>query len=177
MRLQMLCLGHHWSARDYRYHATRTDVDDLPCPPIPQPLQDMARRALLESGYLPADQIRPFDVVVVNLYAHDGRLGDHVDNSEGPDALASGYPIVSLSIGSSCLFRIGGLNRTDRYSEHVLDSGDAVIFGRSMRLAYHGIKKLLPGTTPQGLGLPEGERLNLTFRTVGNVAVRADDAS
>jgi hypothetical protein len=67
----------------------------------------------------------------VNLYAEaTGRLGDHVDNSESPAALASGYPVVSLSAGASCAFRIGGPARTDPYEQHTLDSGDLVIFGR-----------------------------------------------
>jgi alkylated DNA repair dioxygenase AlkB len=46
LRLRMNCLGHHWSARDYKYHPTRTDADGLPCPPIPADLQALARRAV-----------------------------------------------------------------------------------------------------------------------------------
>ncbi len=167
MHLRMNCLGRHWSARDYRYHATRVDADGLPCAPIPDDLQAIARRALVDSGYLESREIRPFDVCVANLYAQDdGKLGDHVDNSEGAAALSSGYPIVSLSIGAACVFRMGGLKRTDPYEKHILESGDLVIFGRSMRLAYHGVSRLLPGTTPAGLGLRDGERLNLTFRVL-----------
>src|SRR3954447_17461836 len=168
MRLQMLCLGRHWSARDYKYHPVRKDVDALPCPPIPGELQALARRALTETDYLPGKDVCPFDTCIVNRYssADGGRLGDHVDNSEGAAALASGYPVVSLSVGASCVFRIGGIKRTDPYQRHTLASGDLVIFGRSMRLAYHGVSKLLPGTSPSGLTLEPDTRLNLTFRTV-----------
>jgi DNA oxidative demethylase len=166
MRLQMLCLGRHWSARDYKYHPVRKDVDGLPCPPIPEELQALARRALLETAYLAPEDIRLFDTCIVNRYsvAEGGRLGDHVDNSEGAAALASGYPVVSLSVGTSCVFRIGGPNRTDPYRRYTLCSGDLVIFGRSMRLAYHGVSKLMAGTTPPGLGLEPDTRLNFTFR-------------
>ena len=165
MNLRMNCLGRHWSAKDYKYHATRVDADGLPCAPIPEGLLAMAQRALLETGYLAPSDLRPFDVCVVNLYAEEGgKLGDHTDSSEGAESLASGYPVVSLSVGASCVFRMGGLKRTDPYERHTLESGDLVIFGRSMRLAYHGVSKLLPGTTPEGLGLDEGQRLNLTFR-------------
>ena len=167
MHLRMNCLGRHWSARSYKYHPTRVDVDGLPCAPIPGELQGLARRALTETGYLCPAEVKPFDTCIANLYAEDGgKLGDHVDNSEGVDALAAGYPVVSLSVGASCVFRIGGLKRTDAYEQLTLESGDLVIFGRSKRLAYHGIKKLLPGTTPAGLGLAPGERLNLTFRVL-----------
>jgi alkylated DNA repair protein (DNA oxidative demethylase) len=168
MRLQMLCLGRHWSARDYKYHPVRKDVDGLPCPPIPEALQALAQRALVETQYLPSTDVRPFDTCIVNRYSlgDGGRLGDHVDNSEGPAALASGYPVVSLSVGASCVFRMGGMKRTDPYERHTLASGDLVIFGRSMRLAHHGVSKLLPGTTPTALGLEPDTRLNLTFRVV-----------
>lgn len=167
MNLRMNCLGRHWSAKDYKYHPTRVDVDGLPCAPIPHDLQCLAQRALVETGYLMTDEVRPFDTCIANWYAEaGGKLGDHVDNSEGGAALASGYPVVSLSVGAACVFRMGGLQRTDPYELHTLESGDLVIFGRSKRLAYHGVKKLLPGTTPADLGLADGERLNLTLRVL-----------
>jgi alkylated DNA repair protein (DNA oxidative demethylase) len=165
MHLRMNCLGHHWSARDYKYHPTRVDVDGLPCAPIPDALQALARGALLETGYLPAGEVRPFELCIVNWYAEGtGKLGDHVDNSESAESLASGYPVVSLSVGAACLFRIGGPARSDAYERHTLASGDLLIFGRGKRLAYHGVKKLLPGTTPPDLGMDDPGRLNLTFR-------------
>lgn len=166
MNLRMNCLGGHWSARDYKYHATRTDVDNLPCAPIPEGLQTLARRALIETEYLNPSDVRPYETCIVNWYdEQSGKLGDHSDNSESPDSIASGYPIVSLSLGASCLFRIGGLERRDPYEQHVLDSGDLIIFGRSKRLAFHGVKKILPGTTPAGIGLDDSPgRINLTFR-------------
>lgn len=167
MNLRMNCLGRHWSAKDYKYHPTRVDVDGLPCAPIPDELQALARRAIVETAYLEPQDVRPFDVCIVNRYAEEGgKLGDHVDNSEGAEALASGYPVVSLSVGAACAFRMGGLTRTDPYEKFTLESGDLVLFGRSRRLAYHGVQKLLPGTTPQGLGLTDGGRINLTFRVL-----------
>jgi alkylated DNA repair protein (DNA oxidative demethylase) len=164
LRLRMLCLGEHWSARDYGYHATRVDVDNLPCPPVPDALQTVARRALIEANYLAEQEIVPYELCIVNWYDEaTGRLGDHVDNSESPESIASGYPIVSISLGASCIFRMGGLGKRDPYAKHVLESGDLVVFGRSMRLAHHGVSKLLPGTTPADLGITNS-RINLTFR-------------
>lgn len=165
MNLRMNCLGRHWSARDYKYHRERVDVDGLECASIPEEFQETARRALLDTGYLEAGDVGPYDICVVNEYDETGgKLGDHIDNSESPEALASGYPIVSLSVGASCVFRIGGLERRGPYEEHTLDSGDLVIFGRSRRLAYHGVKRIIPGTTPAGLGFESPGRINLTFR-------------
>src|SRR5665213_1501772 len=165
MHLRMNCLGHHWSAKDYKYHTTRVDVDGLPCAPIPDYLQELARRALTETEYLTPQEYRPFGTCLVNCYDEEtGQLGDHVDNSESQESLVSGYPVVSLSVGASCIFRIGGLKRTDPYEQHTLDSGDLVIFGRSKRLAFHGVGKIIPGTTPPDLRLHKPGRINLTFR-------------
>jgi alkylated DNA repair protein (DNA oxidative demethylase) len=164
MHLRMNCLGYHWSARDYKYHKTRVDVDGLPCAAIPDQLQELARKALIDTEYVAPGEYRPFETCIVNGYDEEtGQLGDHVDNSESKPSLESGYPVVSLSVGASCLFRIGGLKRTDPYEQHTLDSGDLVIFGRSKRLAFHGVKKIIAGTTPPGIGLEQG-RINLTFR-------------
>jgi DNA oxidative demethylase len=163
--LQMLCLGRHWSARDYKYHAVRVDADGLECPAIPAVLQEVARRAVVGTGYLGERDYRPYDICIANLYPEGtGKLGEHVDNSESKEAIESGYPVCSLSIGASCLFRMGGLSRTDSYEEMRLDSGHLIVFGRTRRLAYHGVKRTLEGTTPAGLGLPGACRLNLTFR-------------
>ncbi len=167
MNLRMNCLGHHWSARTYKYTKVR-DVDDQEAAPIPDYLQAAARRVLVATDYWHGPgPLRPFDICIVNLYAEDGgKLGVHADNSESPEALASGYPVVSLSIGATAVFTVGGLSRKDPQVPHRLESGDAVIFGRSQRLVYHGVTRLLPGTTPPGLGLPEPGRLNFTFRVL-----------
>ncbi len=167
MNLRMNCLGYHWSARSYKYTKVR-DVDDREAAPIPDYLQEAARRALVQTDYWHGPgPLRPFDICIVNLYAEDGgKLGAHADNSESPEALASGYPVVSLSIGATAVFTVGGLSRKDPQVPHLLESGDAVIFGRSKRLVYHGVTRLLPGTTPAGLGLPEPGRLNFTFRVL-----------
>jgi alkylated DNA repair protein (DNA oxidative demethylase) len=72
--------------------------------------------------------------------------------------------VVSLSVGATALFTIGGPSRQDPQEVHPLESGEVVLFGRSMRLAYHGVRRLVRGTTPPELGLPAPGRLNLTFR-------------
>jgi alkylated DNA repair protein (DNA oxidative demethylase) len=165
MNLRMNCLGYHWSAVSYKYSKTR-DVDGREAAPIPAFLQTIAGRAALESGFWPRETPLPtYDICIVNWYdEHDGKLGVHADNSESATSMTAGYPVVSLSIGASCIFTIGGLKRKDPQEEFVLASGDLVLFGRSMRLAYHGVKKIVRGTAPAELKLPEPGRLNLTFR-------------
>jgi DNA oxidative demethylase len=165
MNLQMNCLGYHWSSRTYKYTKIR-DVDEKEAAPIPQWLQGLAQRSLKETNYWqgPGD-VPPYDVCIVNLYEErGGKLGVHADNSETAESLKRGYPVVSLSIGATAVFTIGGLHRADPQEPHLLESGDIVLFGRSMRLAYHGVTRIIRGTTPPGLGFQTPGRLNLTFR-------------
>ncbi len=165
MHLRMNCLGFHWSSVTYKYSRVR-DVDGQTVAPIPPLLQAVARRALTETDYWQGPGGVPdYDICIANLYDETaGKLGIHADNSETRESLARGYPVVSLSVGASCVFTIGGPARKDPQHAHPLESGDLVLFGRSMRLAYHGVTKIIKGTTPEWLGLREPGRLNLTFR-------------
>src|SRR5262249_35254140 len=45
-----------------------------------------------------------------------------------------------------------------------LASGDALVLGGAARLAFHGVDRIIPGTSTL---LPEGGRINLTLRRVG----------
>ena len=72
-------------------------------------------------------------------------------------------PVVSLSLGDTCLFRIGGTKRSDPTRSVRLASGDAVVLGGDARLAFHGVDRIMPGTSTL---LPEGGRINLTMRRV-----------
>lgn len=165
MNLRMNCLGHHWSAVTYKYTRIR-DVDGQEAAPIPDFLRELARRAVDETGYWTGPGSVPdYDICIVNLYDEDeGKLGVHADNSESQHSLDAGYPVVSLSIGATAIFTIGGLTRRDPQERHHLESGDVVLFGRSKRLAYHGITRLVRDTTPPELGFLSPGRLNLTFR-------------
>ena len=73
-------------------------------------------------------------------------------------------PILSVSLGDSAIFRIGGLKRRDPSLALELRSGDVLIMGGASRLVYHGIDRVLPGTSEL---LAEGGRINLTLRYVG----------
>ena len=72
-------------------------------------------------------------------------------------------PVISLSLGDSCLFRVGGPRRGDPTRSFRLNSGDVVVLGGSARLAFHGVDRIYPGTSTL---LAEGGRLNLTMRRV-----------
>jgi alkylated DNA repair protein (DNA oxidative demethylase) len=165
MNLRMNCLGYHWSAVTYKYTKVR-DIDGRAVAPVPAFLQALAQRALRATNYWRGrGDVPAYDICIVNWYDEAaGKLGVHADNSESKESLAAGYPVVSLSIGASCVFTIGGPSRKDLQEAHVLESGDLVLFGRSMRLAYHGVTRIIKGTPPPELKFKEPGRVNLTFR-------------
>ena len=157
MHVRMLCLGRHWNARTYRYEPTRTDYDGLPAPPLPPPLRALAREIAGEAGMT----IEP-DLCILNCYGADGRMGLHQDKDEGPESIAAGIPVVSVSIGDTARFLFGGLKRRDPVETIALESGDAFVFGGPARLRYHGVSRITPDTAPAELAL--SGRFNLTFR-------------
>jgi DNA alkylation damage repair protein AlkB len=157
MSIKMVCLGRHWNAKTYKYETIRSDYDGLPVQGLPDDLKNLARRAAAEAGMM----IEP-DVCLVNCYPESGRLGLHQDKDERPETIEAGIPVVSISLGDSAKFMIGGTRRKDPVKTVVLESGDALVMGGPSRLRYHGVSGILERTAPKELGI-EG-RFNLTFR-------------
>ena len=136
--------------RGYRYQATHP-VTGRPWPAMPEVLLKLWREV---AGY-PA----PPEACLVNYYSGDAKMGLHQDKDEEDFAA----PVVSVSLGDSAIFRVGGLSRKEETRALELKSGDVVVLGGDDRLAFHGIDRILPGTSAL---LPEGGRLNLTLRRV-----------
>jgi alkylated DNA repair protein (DNA oxidative demethylase) len=136
--------------RGYRYQATHPETGK-PWPPIPQMLLDLWDEV---AGY-------PFppEACLVNYYEGAAKMGLHQDKDE-EDFSA---PVLSVSLGDTGVFRVGGRSRKDPTRKIELKSGDVVVLGGEDRLAYHGIDHILPGTSDL---LAEGGRFNLTLRRV-----------
>lgn len=161
MSVRTVCLGWHWYP--YRYSRTRDDQDGSPVTPFPDWLAGVGRRAVADA-YLDVERgaaYRP-DVALINYCDADARLGLHRDSDE--QVLE---PIVSLSLGAACVFRLGNIdNRGRPWTDVELRSGDLLVFGDESRLAYHGVPRLLPAVDVPDTGLSHG-RLNLTLRVSG----------
>lgn len=136
--------------RGYRYQATHP-VTGKPWPPMPDVLLDLWRDV---SGYP-----HPPEACLVNFYSGTAKMGLHQDRDE--QELSA--PVVSVSLGDTALFRIGGTERGGKTQSLKLASGDVLVFGGPARLAYHGIDRLYPGTSTL---LKDGGRINLTLRRV-----------
>lgn len=143
-------LGWMTDAAGYRYQPTHPETG-RPWPPIP----DLLMQAWRDLAGYP----HPPEACLINYYGADSRMGLHQDRDEQDFAA----PVVSFSLGDTGLFRVGGVKRSDPTRSFRLASGDAVVLGGSARLAYHGIDRILPGTSTL---LPEGGRINLTLRRV-----------
>ncbi|MGC9438221.1 alpha-ketoglutarate-dependent dioxygenase AlkB family protein [Streptomyces sp. WG5] len=159
MTARQVCLGWHWYP--YGYARTVVDGDGTPVKAFPDRLGDLGRRAV--SDALGADAVAdaPYDIALINFYGSDARMGMHRDADERSDA-----PVVSLSLGDTCVFRFGNPGtRTRPYTDVELRSGDLFVFGGPSRLAYHGVPRVHAGTAPPELGLTG--RLNITLRVSG----------
>ena len=159
MTARQVCLGWHWYP--YAYARTVVDGDGAPVKPFPAWLGELGRRAAADALGAEAARDAAYDIALINFYDGDARMGMHRDADEKSDA-----PVVSLSLGDSCVFRFGNTEtRTRPYTDVELRSGDLFVFGGPSRAAYHGVPRVLPGTAPAGLGLTG--RLNLTLRVSG----------
>ncbi len=134
----------------YRYQPTHPETG-RPWPPMPA--------IVLEAWRELSGHPHPPEACLVNYYAPDARMGLHQDRDEADFSA----PVVSLSLGDEALFRVGGTKRNDPTGSFRLKSGDAVVLGGDARLAFHGIDRVIAGTSRL---LPEGGRFNLTLRRV-----------
>jgi DNA oxidative demethylase len=143
-------LGWVSDSSGYRYEALHPETG-CPWPPMP--------RIVLEAwDQLSSYPHRP-EACLINFYSSTARMGLHQDRDEA-DFEA---PVVSLSLGDTCIFRVGGLKRTDPTRAIRLSSGDAVVLGGSSRLAFHRVDRIIPHSSTL---LHEGGRINLTLRRV-----------
>jgi len=143
-------LGWTSDERGYRYQPTHP-VTGLSWPPMPEPLIALWRE-VAQYADLP-------EACLINFYDRTAKMGLHQDRDEADfDA-----PVVSISLGDDCLFRVGGRQRRNPTKSVRLSSGDVLVLGGDARLAFHGVDRIYPGTSSLLAG---GGRINLTLRRV-----------
>jgi len=132
----------------YRY-ADRHPGTGRPWPAMP--------RALLDLWAELGDPGTPPDSALINLYRGDARMGLHQDRDEADPR----FPVLSISLGDTAVFRIGGTSRKDPTKSLRLSSGDVCRLSGPARLAFHGVDRILPGSSSL---VPGGGRVNITLR-------------
>lgn len=133
----------------YRYEPRHPETGK-PWPPIPQMLLDLWENV---GGGAPPE------ACLINYYAPGAKMGLHQDRDE-EDFSA---PIVSVSLGDTGVFRVGGKTRKGPTQRYDLASGDVLVMRGDARLAYHGIDRIIPSSRNL---LREGGRINITMRRV-----------
>lgn len=136
----------------YRYQRTHPETG-RPWPPMPAALVALWD----ELGRYPHAP----EACLVNFYGPAAKMGLHQDRDEEDFAA----PVISVSLGDCCLFRVGGTQRRAPTQSFRLGSGDVLVLGGAARLAFHGVDRIYPGTSTL---LPQGGRINLTLRRVTN---------
>jgi alkylated DNA repair protein (DNA oxidative demethylase) len=136
--------------RGYRYQPEHP-VTGRPWPAMPE--------SLLDIWHAVSGSPKEPQACLINFYAPEARMGLHQDRDE--EDLET--PVVSISLGDSCLFRVGGRERGEGTLSFKLASGDVVVLGGEGRLAFHGVDRIYPGTSTL---LKSGGRINLTLRRV-----------
>lgn len=132
----------------YRYEA-RHPVTGRLWPAIPERLLALWAEV--------ADPDVPPDACLVNIYDPDARMGLHQDRDEADFR----FPVLSVSLGDTAVFRIGGPTRKDPTRSIKLASGDVCLLSGEARLAFHGVDRILSGSSSL---VPGGGRVNLTLR-------------
>ena len=132
----------------YRYQAAHPETG-RPWPLMPDMLRALWRR------YAPGAP-EP-DACLANLYGEGARMGLHQDRDEADFSA----PVLSVSLGDTAVFRIGAATRGGATRSLKLHSGDVCQLSGPARLAFHGVDRILSGSSTV---VPGGGRLNLTVR-------------
>lgn len=138
----------------YRYQQAHP-ITKTTFPAMPQVIKELAIDLALETGN---DNFHP-QSCLLNFYSKGGKLGLHQDNTE--QNLTA--PIISISLGDTGIFVLGGFLRTDETKKFIIQSGDVIVMSGESRNYFHSFKGIVPNTSSL---LKNGGRLNLTIRQV-----------
>ncbi len=141
-------LGWITDAKGYRYEP-RHPVTGEAWPAMPQ--------ALIELWNRHADCAIQPDACLINVYRGEARMGLHQDADEANMAA----PVLSISLGDTAVFRLGGASRGDPSRTVRLGSGDICVLDGAARHFFHGVDRILAGSSRL---IPGGGRINLTLR-------------
>ena len=136
-KTRWITLGYqyNWTTKEYNF-----DDKDFNAS-FPKDLSEWIRSAAEKLGF---GSDYKSEAGIVNFYQPDDTLTGHVDRSEKNMTA----PLISLSIGLSAIFLIGGLSREDSpVRALIVRSGDLSILSGPSRLLFHGVPKILPEQT------------------------------
>ncbi|SLN32972.1 alpha-ketoglutarate-dependent dioxygenase AlkB [Roseisalinus antarcticus] len=152
MRVRMTSAGRYGWVSDrsgYRYETRHPS--GVAWPPVPP--------TVLAVWAAVSVVARAPECCLVNFYGDGAKMGMHQDRDEAN----FDFPVVSISLGDEALFRVGNRTRGGKTESVWLRSGDVAVLGGAARLLYHGVDRVVPGSSTL---LPDGGRINVTLRVV-----------
>ena len=159
-----------WVTLGYFYDWTHKTYDKTKGSKLPSELATIARNKYVSAREAIDDGLPEveFQCALVNYYNDKSTLMGHVDTYEHPDVLAN--PLLTISLGRSAVFLLGGLTKDVPPLAVLLQSGDALLLSGEARCAYHGVPCILPNTCPSYLTTPfptlAAHRVNFSLRQV-----------
>ena len=147
-----------WTSSSAGYQYTRCDPQSntpgTPWPAMPAAFKQLASSCALRCGFA---NFEP-DACLINRYTGSAQMGLHQDKDEHDFS----QPIVSVSLGASAVFLLGGNERKGKTQSIALSDGDVLVWGGVARLRFHGVR------APQADATGNAPvRFNLTFRKAG----------
>ena len=149
-----------WVTLGYQYDWTTKTYDfDREPNPFPEDLKQYGQEIASGAGF----DLMP-EAGIVNYYQEGDQLTGHVDRSEKNMSV----PLLSISLGSSAIFLLGGPDRDDPVVALMVRSGDVSFLSGPARKYYHGVPKILPDLGDNLLNHPliKNARLNINIRQV-----------
>ena len=129
-----------WATLGYHYDWTARQYSDSARGEFPAEVAELAAEIAHACG---AGQLRA-EAAIVNYYNARSAMGGHLDDAE-PDQRT---PIVSISVGLSAVYLLGGPTKAVPPLALLLRSGDAVVQGGASRGCYHGVPLVIANTAP-----------------------------
>ena len=140
-----------WYSDKSGYRYVDRHPSGVPWPAIPASVLDIWHKV--------APNAPDPECCLVNYYAEATKMGLHQDKDEADFQ----WPVVSISLGDSALFRVGNVAKGGKTQSSWLHSGDVAVLGGPARLVHHGVDRIKFGSSAL---LPKGGRINLTLRVV-----------
>lgn len=162
LRWSNLGISYDWTAREYRDSLTPTQqpvadllhricrdtlskvIESLQSHAPDWLLNELSQHPLITNAAASSDWRRWFQLdpqtAIVNYYPLNASMGAHADDAEFTPL----SPIVSLSVGCSGIFCIGGRSLSDPATPILLRTGDVLIMTCHARLCLHSVPRILP---------------------------------
>jgi len=158
-KLRWSSLGYHydWTARTYSEHNHSA---------FPKELALFCDEMAQVAGYTVRSE-----AAIINYYPSSSCMGAHLDDAE----FTQSHPIISLSLGITAIFLIGGPTKATKPTALFLKSGDVVIMGGKSRLAYHGVPRLIENTLSATLDKALQELVQETAAGSASTEAKAGD--